>query len=275
VIGTLIGCVATAVVLHFTRAPAVLLALLFLATAAAPAFVQIRYRYTSVAASMQVLLQISLLVPGSTHVVGERLVDTLIGAGIATLFSFVFPSWEYRALPQRIRDVLTVGVAYIGASRELLQGRAEDDFVYRLRRKQFTDSLSALSSALLRMEDEPASKQHAGAEIMQFILQNYLVAAQMAAIRLLLRNHEESLPREAVNDWLQQACDATTGLLEAALQAREAAAPPVPEADAAIAAATAWTGWRPLQRRTRLLLADARGVAQQATGIAREIGKAA
>jgi uncharacterized membrane protein YccC len=274
VIGTLIGCVLTALVLHFTRAPAVLLTLMFIATAAAPAFVQIRYRYTSIAASMQVLLQISLLVPGSTHVVSERLVDTLIGAGIATLFSFVFPSWEYRALPQRVNDVLKAGIGYVGASRELLQGRAEDDFVYRLRRKQFTDSLSALSSALLRMRDEPASKQRAVDEIMQFILQNYLVAAQMAAIRLLLRNHEEKLPREAVNDWLQRACDATAGLLDAALNARDATAPPAPEAPAAAEAATAWTGWKPLQRRTRLLLADARAVAQQAALITTEMGKA-
>jgi uncharacterized membrane protein YccC len=253
----------------------VLLALLFLATAAAPAFVQIRYRYTSIAASMQVLLEISLLVPGSSHVVSERLIDTLIGAIIATLFSHVFPSWEYRALPQRLNDVLKAGIGYVGAARDLLQGRDEDDFVYRLRRKQFTDSLSALSSALLRMQDEPASKRRAEDAVLQFILQNYLVAAQMAAIRLLLRNHADNLPRDAVNAWLQGACDATTGLLEAALHAREAAMPSAPETTEAIEAATAWTGWRPLQRRTRLLLTDARAVAQQAAGIAREMGKAA
>jgi uncharacterized membrane protein YccC len=274
VIGTLIGCVATALVLHVTRAPAVLLALLFVATAAGPAFVQIRYRYTSIAASMQVLLQISLLVPGSSHVVGERLIDTLIGAGIATLFSHVFPSWEYRALPQRINDVLKAGGGYIGAARELLQGRAEDDFVYRLRRKQFTDSLSALSSALLRMQDEPASKRRAEDAIMQFILQNYLVAAQMAAIRLLLRNHAEDLPRDAVNAWLQGVCDTTTTVLETALNTREAAVPAAPESTEAVETATAWSGWKPLQRRTRLLLADARAVAQQAAGIAREMGRA-
>jgi uncharacterized membrane protein YccC len=274
VIGTLIGCLLTALVLHFTRAPAVLLALLFISTAAAPAFVQIRYRYTAVAASMQVLLQISLLVPGSAHVITERLIDTLIGAAIATLFAYVFPSWEYRALPQRLRDVLRAGIGYVGASRDLLQGRAEDDFVYRLRRKQFTDSLAALSSALLRMQDEPASKRRAEEQIMQFILQNYLVAAQMAAIRLLLRNHAEALPRDAVNAWLQQACDATASLLDAALHARDAGAAPAPEAPAA-AEQTSWSGWKPLQRRIRLLLADARGVAQQALEIAKEMGSRA
>jgi hypothetical protein len=207
-------------------------------------------------------------------VVSERLIDTLIGAGIATLFSHVFPSWEYRALPQRINDVLKAGVAYVGAARELLQGRAEDDFVYRLRRKQFTDSLSALSSALLRMQDEPASKRRAEDAIMGFILQNYLVAAQMAAIRLLLRNHEEDLPREAVNAWLQRACDATTQQLEAALRTQAATPAAAPDATDIAEVASAWSGWKPLQRRTRLLLADARAAAQQAAGIAHEMGRA-
>jgi len=91
-VGTLVGCALTLLILHVTRSPAVLLACLFIATAAGPAFVTLKYRYTAVAASMQILLQISLLLPESSHVVGERLVDTVLGALIATVFSFVLPN---------------------------------------------------------------------------------------------------------------------------------------------------------------------------------------
>jgi uncharacterized membrane protein YccC len=274
VIGTLVGCGLTGLILHFTRSPAVLLACLFIATAAGPAFVQIKYRYTAVAASMQILLQISLLLPGSTHVVSERLLDTLVGAVIATLCSFVLPSWEYRSLPRLLRNVLQAGVAYIGAARELLQERVESDFVYRLRRKQFTDHLAALSSSLMRMQDEPPSKQRAVEEINQFILQNYLVAAQLAAMRLLLRNHAESLPRETVNAWLEQTCDQAARTLEQASAALDSGIVPVLATAAGVETHGGWPGWMPLQRRTGMLLSEVGKVALQAAAIARALRQA-
>jgi uncharacterized membrane protein YccC len=273
-IGTLVGCAMTLLILHLTRSPAVLLACLFVATAAGPAFVTIKYRYTAIAASMQILLQISLLVPEASHVVGERLVDTMIGAAIATLFSFVLPSWEYRALPRLLRNVLQASGAYIAASRELLQERAENDFVYRLRRKQFMDSLAALSAALLRMQDEPASKRRAVDEIHQFVLQNYLVASQIAAIRLLLRNHAKALPRDAVNHWLEQACDQTCGMLDQARRALDSGLPSnlAEHTMSEVDANSNWTGWQPLQRRTRLLEEDVKQITVRAALIARALG---
>jgi uncharacterized membrane protein YccC len=252
----------------------VLLALLFIATAAGPAFVQIKYRYTAIAASMQILLQISLLLPGSTHVVSERLLDTLVGAVIATLFSFVLPTWEYRSLPRLLRNVLQAGVAYVGAARDLLQDKMESDFVYRLRRKQFTDHLAALSAALMRMKDEPPGKQRAVEEINQFILQNYLVAAQIAAIRLLLRNHRQSLPRDSVNAWLEQACDQACRTLESAGSALDTGSVPELTAGRSDDAGGDWPGWAPLQRRTGLLQSDTRMVALQAAAIGRALRRA-
>ena len=274
VIGTLVGCGLTALILHATRSPAVLLGFLFIATAAGPAFVQIKYRYAAIAASMQILLQISLVLPDSAHVVSERLLDTLVGAVIATLCSFVLPSWEYRSLPRLMRNVLQAGVAYIDAARELLQTRVESDFVYRLRRKQFTDHLAALSAALMRMQDEPSGKQRAVEELNQFILQNHLVAAQVAAIRLLLRNHEASLPRDDVNAWLDQACDQACETLDGARAALDSGIAPMLVAADEAQSHGGWPGWTPLQRRTALLLSDARKVALQAAAIARALKQA-
>ncbi|MDB5764667.1 MAG: protein of unknown function YccS/YhfK [Herminiimonas sp.] len=269
-IGTLIGCVLTALILRFVHAPAALLGFLFLATVAAPAFVYIKYRYTAIAASMQILLQIGLMIPGSTHAISERLIDTLIGAAIATLFSYVLPSWEYRALPRLIRSVLNASQRYIDASRELLQRKSSDDFVYRLCRKRFMDSLAGLSAALVRMLDEPPSKHRAAEDINQFIVQNYLVVAHVAAIRFLLRRHTEGLPQESVNAVLQQVSGTVWNKLAQAQQALDALTPagdmqrkkadpsiPVPVTEET----TAWPGWLPLQRRTKLLYADAEQIA--------------
>lgn len=224
-IGTVIGCLLTAVILHFIHEPVALLALLFMTTVAAPAFVYIKYRYTAVAASMQILLQINLIIPSSHNVIGERLIDTVIGALIATVFSFVLPSWEYRALPRLLSSVLQSSQRYIAASRDMLEGRVNDDFFYRVTRKGFMDALSGLVSALVRMMDEPFSKQYAVKEINRFVVQNYLVAAHVAAMRVLLRRHTRELPREQVNVVVEQAC---TDAMAALARAQQILVPTVP-----------------------------------------------
>jgi uncharacterized membrane protein YccC len=289
-VGTVIGCVLTAIILNFVHEPVALLAMLFIVTAAAPAFIYIKYRYTAVAASMQILLQINLMIPASHAVIGERLVDTILGAAIATVFSFVLPSWEYRALPRLLTAVLQASQKYIQASRDMLEGKVNDDFYYRVGRKGFMDSLSLLVSALVRMMDEPLSKQHAVREINRFVVQNYLVAAHVAAMRVMLRRHADGLPRKQVNDVVEHACADT---LEALTKAQRIINPAVPPRGAASAVpplpeklrelpalnppgpeVTGWTGWYPLQRRAALLDNDAREIVIETDKIKRVLREA-
>src|SRR5450830_2014178 len=124
-IGTIIGCLITALILRFVHDPMGLLAVLFIASVAAPAFTYVKYRYTAIAASVQILMLLNLLVPaGHEGVVGERLIDTFIGVAIATVFSFVLPSWEYRDLPRLLKNVLHASHRYIKASRDMLREKS-------------------------------------------------------------------------------------------------------------------------------------------------------
>ena len=276
-VGTVIGCTAAAVLLYLVHSPAVLLAALFVATAAAPTFVTVKYRYTAIAVSMQILIQTNLLLPAGHHVISERLIDTAIGALIATVFSFVLPSWEYRALPRLIQGVLQANQRYIEASRDLLQGKTQGDFVYRLCRKRFMDALAGLSAALTRMLDEPADKQHAVDDLNHFIMQNYLVVAHMAAMRLLLRRHADEMEPEQLNAQLQQACDQVWAMLEQAQQGLSSQRSPVRTyATAAdVTAPATWSGDLLLQRRIGLLHADAQEIALRSAAIGQALGRAA
>jgi uncharacterized membrane protein YccC len=267
-IGTVIGCILTAIILHFVHAPAALIGFLFIATAAAPAFLHIKYRYTAVAASMQILLLIGLTVPHGGSAIGERLLDTLLGTLIATFFSYVLPNWEYQNLPRLVDAVLDANRKYIDSAADLLLGRTSDDFRYRISRKRFMDSLASLSAALGRMLDEPAAKQRAPAELNRFMVQNYLLVAHMAALRLLLQRHAEGMPRaevEAALDGVFARVRASLGSAPAVVHA-ETGAPATPEA--------AWPGWAPLQRRLRLLQQDADEVALASRAIDGALGRA-
>jgi uncharacterized membrane protein YccC len=275
-VGTLIGCVATALILRFVHEPVALLGFLFMATVAAPAFIYVKYRYTAIAASMQILLQINLVIPSSGHVIGERLIDTLIGAAIATAFSFVLPSWEYRTLPQLIRNVLKSNQRFLEAGNNLLQGKVRDDFIYRVCRKRFLDSISELVSTLVRMLDEPASKHRAVENLNQFIVQNYLVIAHVAALRILLRRNAEGLPQDAVNGELDAATARVSRTLGLAEQVLDPKAPLPPSEAAPFTAQTAagnqaeqWPAWHPLQQRVELLYQDSEKIAVNSAAIGR------
>jgi len=207
-IGTLIGCIISVGILRWVHSPLVLIGILYLALVASAAFVTIKYRYTAIAACIQVLIQINLLIPGSQTVVGERLVDTVIGGIIASIFSFVLPSWEYRAIPKLVENVLQANRRYIAATRDLLTRKAKDDFAYRVQRKQFMDNLSALIGSFQRMLDEPRSRHRAVDNLSRFIVQNYLVAAHIAAARIQVRQHYGELDIPAAEGAIEQATDA-------------------------------------------------------------------
>ena len=260
IIGTIIGCVVTAIVIRFVHSNIVLMAILFLSIVATPTFIYLRYRYTAIAVSLMILLQMHLVAPSNPNLVSERLIDTLIGAAVATVFSFVLANWEYQSLPRLVRQVLNVNLSYMQASFALLQGKCFDDFAYRIERKRLMDSLAALSSALVRMLDEPASKQRAVEDINLFIVQNYLLVAHVAALRSILGRHASQLPVAPVNALLghshTQVCLTLSRALEQ-LDDKAAICAPLATPAAPPASDVAWSGWPLVKRRIRLLQADA------------------
>jgi uncharacterized membrane protein YccC len=266
-VGTLIGCLLTAAILHFVHAPALLFGFLFVATAAGPTFLTIKYRYTAIAASMQALLLIGLTVPHAAGAINERLLDTLLGTLIATFFSYVLPSWEYQNLPLLVDAVLDTNRKYIDAAAELLLRRTGDDFHYRISRKRFMDSLGNLSAALGRMLDEPVAKQRAPEELNRFTVQNYVLVAHMAALRLLLQRYEENMPRAEVEAALRTGFSGVKASLGTTPQDTAA----LPEGRTAWIAE--WPGWAPLQRRLRLLQQDAAQVALSSAAIEGALGR--
>ncbi|WP_038498324.1 FUSC family protein [Janthinobacterium agaricidamnosum] len=259
IIGTIIGCVLTALVLYLVHSTIAIVAILFLAIVATPTFIHLRYRYTAIAVSMLILLQMHLVAPDNTNLIGERLIDTFIGAAVATVFSFVLASWEYQSLQRLIRQVLAANLTYMAASFALLQGKCANDMAYRIERKRLMDSLAALSSALVRMLDEPAGKQRAVEDINLFIVQNYLLVAHVAALRSILSRHAAQLPVAAVNAILEHSHRQVCQTLSLALAHQDNAAPASRSLPDTITGPdpASWSGWPLVQRRIRLLQADA------------------
>ncbi|GAA4331262.1 FUSC family protein [Pigmentiphaga soli] len=191
--GTLIGCGLVLAVLSFVHHASVLLAIMLLAAVMGNSMVQLYYLGSAAFNTVFVLLAFHFLSPGSLTVVGERLLDTLVGSVIATLCSYVLPYWEYRLIKPQVRGAVAASRAYLQAARQMLStavdpeaARRHDDVEYRLARKNVHIAFGNFANTFYRMMLEPKSKQRSVAELNDLVIQTHELAAQISATAPLL-----------------------------------------------------------------------------------------
>ncbi len=179
VIGTLIGCVIASAVVAYAPAWA-LLVVQALALATAHGFARINYRVASTGASMMALVSLHLAEPNFPSPMLSRLTDTLIGAAIAHLFSYVLPNWEISEAPKIARRLKDRAAAF--ADVALRPDAPEQD--YRLARKDFMEALAALSDSAARMGGEPQAARRGLDELSALVIAASVAAAHICAARL-------------------------------------------------------------------------------------------
>ncbi len=268
--GTLLGCF---LVVGLARLPAVpWQALVFLlAVGTAHAFVVRRYWLAATAATVMALLQAHLMHPAGGLAVAERVADTVLGAALAWLFSYVLPAWERRQLPRLVgqtrQALLDYALAVLGAA-------GPDQVAQRLARRRAYDTLGALAAAAQRSAAEPRSERLPTAQVLRLLDHGQRLMAHLSLVRLSLAGPWVAGAEPALTDSLAQTHCALTQLL--ANPARTGSA--VVDDTAAAPIASPWSdgldalpiatpeqdGLPWLQRRLGVLQKDAQAVQQAA-----------
>ena len=253
-VGTLLGCLLALGLFHATDRPGVLFAAMLAACIMGNSLVQLNYMASAVFNTVFVLLSFHFISPGPLEVIGERALDTVIGCALALVCSYVLPWWEYRYMGPRARAAIAANRAYLQAGLDYVravqartadtQARvsaaqtaeaappaaagdkpapsiAEADFAWRLARKNVHIAFSNFAEAFYRMMREPQSRQRNVPELNNLLIQNHILASQIAASVSLLVD----LPRTPQS--IQQALD----YIGAALQRSEQ---PLPEPPAQV-----------------------------------------
>lgn len=191
IIGTVQGCLLVLLLAHVHWVP--LLSLCFIAAVGtAHAYVNRRYRVAATAATLMALLQPLMLAPGSDPAVVERLADTLIGAGLAWLFSFVLPSWERAAVP-RLATQLRGALARHASNMLRWMPSADEQLAQRLSRQQAYAALAALAAAAQRTRVEPESVRLPETEIESALSHGYRLMALLGAVQHQVQRRTERL----------------------------------------------------------------------------------
>jgi uncharacterized membrane protein YccC len=241
--GTLIGCGLALLLFRLTDNPNVYMAILVITCVLGYSLIQLNYMASAIFNTLFVLLIFHFLAPAGNDVIGERLVDTLIGCGLALLCSYILPWWEHRYMPALARallkantDYLRTGLNYAALTRRrtarqaaaapdglesaagAVAASAEDadldaqqheaELHWRLARKNVYLAFGNFASAFNRMMDEPIRQQNNVPALNNILIQNHVLASQIsAAIPVLASlNH--------VPEGIQHSLDAVLLLLE-------------------------------------------------------------
>jgi len=198
-IGNLIGCLVSALLLRL--APEGLqLGLIPVAIGIGQAYARVNYLVTSVAACIMAILSLHFLDPVSAPPIWDRLQDTLIGAGIAFMFSRLLPRWEFQEAPQLVAGLMRSFTVYLGDALR----RDNSEQSYRLARKTLLESLAAITDSAARVAGEPAVIQAATPGLDSLLSAAYSLAAQIVGIRVLLRHRSAEIRPAFADDLLQQ-----------------------------------------------------------------------
>jgi uncharacterized membrane protein (TIGR01666 family) len=163
-------------------------------------FMRINYLAMVICITPYVLILFSLLGAGYKDVIQERVLDTLIGCGIAFLASYLlFPRWESEQLKTYMAGILKANAAYMQKVLEALSGHKVSVLEYKLARKDVYLNSANLSAAFQRMLSEPKSKQSNETQVHQFVVLNHILFSNIATIAtILLAKETRVYPQELI-----------------------------------------------------------------------------
>src|SRR5690606_10851425 len=108
----------------------------------------------------------------------ERIIDTLIGSGLAFLSSYVIlPSWESVQVYGTMRKVLIANFQYISQALKNIAGQPPTITESKLARKQVYITSANMASAFQRMRTEPKSKRKDAKDVNRFVVFNHILSS--------------------------------------------------------------------------------------------------
>ncbi len=177
-IGTVIGGIGGALILILIKDETSLFILLLLFMVATYSLIRINYIVSVMFMTPYILIMFSFLDMNTLSILRERIIDTLIGSGLAFLSSYVIlPNWESTQVQTTMRKLLVANYHYIAQALKIIAGQPLSVTDYKLARKEVYVTTANMASAFQRMITEPKSKQKDAKEVNKFVVFNHILSS--------------------------------------------------------------------------------------------------
>jgi len=210
--GTLGGALVGLLLIYFIKDRDVLFILMIIFMCGTYVFIRTNYLVCVTLMTPYVLLLFHLLYPtGFRSVISDRVIDTLIGSGLAFLASIsIIPNWEHERMTDFMIAALQTNMDYFRDVAVAFLGKPATVQQYKLSRKHAFVALANLSDAFGRMLSEPQRRQKKSTEMHQFVVSNHMLTSYIATLAYYM----DPLAMKYANPALQPVIDDITRRLE-------------------------------------------------------------
>ncbi|MEB0261227.1 MULTISPECIES: FUSC family membrane protein [unclassified Mucilaginibacter] len=196
-IGTIAGGAIGILILNFIPDKTAQFIILLVLMIGTYSFLRVNYIVSVIFMTPYVLILFKFLGLGTINIFQERVIDTLIGSGIAFMASYVlFPTWEFQQLNETLKSVVTANINYLQKILESISGKVVGITEYKLARKDLYVNSANLSAMFERMTSEPKSKQKSVKDVHKFVVLNHILASYSANIASALIRSEQVTPHK-------------------------------------------------------------------------------
>ncbi len=200
IIGTVGGGAIAFAILFFVGNNVVIATLAVLSMLLGFAFTQTNYKIGAGFVTMYVILLYGLLIPGSNQVVEFRILDTIVGAGLAfTANYFLWPSWEFFSLPAYAKKSIEANMNYLREISVFYNNKGDVTSAYRISRKNAFIEVGNLTASFQRMAQEPKSKQKQLQQVYKLAELNHTLLSASASLGTYIQTHHTTKASEAFN----------------------------------------------------------------------------
>ncbi|MFC3199279.1 FUSC family membrane protein [Parapedobacter deserti] len=177
-IGTIVGGIGGALILILVADETSLFILLLLFMVATYSLIRINYIVSVMFMTPYILIMFSFLDMNTLAILRERIIDTLIGSGLAFFSNYIIlPNWESTQVHHTMRKLLIANYRYFAQALKIIAGQPLNVTDYKLARKEVYVATANMASAFQRMITEPKSKQKDAKEVNKFVVFNHILSS--------------------------------------------------------------------------------------------------
>lgn len=163
-------------------------------------FTQVNYKVGATFVTMYVVFIYGMLTPNIADVIQYRILDTLVGAGLAFLANYFFwPSWEFLSVNFFLEKSIKANLNYIREISLFYNKKGEVTTSYKLSRKQAFIEIGNLMTSFQRMSQEPKSKQKQLPLFYKLVELNHTLLSASASLGTYIQTHHTTKASEAFN----------------------------------------------------------------------------
>ncbi len=219
IIGTLIGSAFAIGIVLITQNIMVYGVLAIISLTLTFALIQQNYKSGAAFLTINIIFVYSLMNPNTFEVIQYRIIDTIIGAGIAVIANyFLWPCWESNNLKDVLLSTIQKNKVYLLATKDLYHEKNENQLAYKIARKEVFLAISNLNAAFQRLTQDPKSKQKEFQLIYNLVTLNQTMVSAIASIGSFILNHNTTKASEEFDavllhivDNLYQSCNLLEG----------------------------------------------------------------